>query len=249
MTPLRRALPLGCLVALVVVACVPRSGPTQPSTFDMGGIYTEAALTLQAYTQQAPTVAAPTSTASPTPYASPTLIPPAPTLTVSAATRCYAGPGTNYGLVITIQPKVAATVLAQATADKYWLIAVPGYANLECWLSGQDATVTGSTSSLPLPDLPAPSIYTLSEPRNLRFVCRIGSEVSVTLRWTNTEANQTGVRIYRNNRVIATLRGFQTSYGQSFVYHGNRRGLTYGVQAYNDVGVSSIVTITLDRCQ
>ncbi len=121
------------------------------------------------------------------------------------------------------------------------------------------STMTPATAPLlPLPTFPTlatpqVSIFNLSEPKNLHASCSSvadGSNKStwtVSLRWTNTEPNQLGVRIYRNGRQIATLRAGARSYDEEFVHRG-KGSVTYGVQAYNASSVSGIVTVDLRHC-
>lgn len=221
------------------------------------------AQTLQALTQQAPS-ATPTST--PVPTATATNIPLPATLSVSTATDCRAGPSANYGFVITIRPGTVVTVVGKDIADNYWIINVPGYPGTVCWISGQYAQVVGDVGSLPSPATPLASNYTLSEPRNLRVSCSSddlsddhwgdpdddpwhdASEWSVVFRWTNTEPDQTGVRVYRNGHLVATLGAHATSYAESFVHRGKHHEVTYGVQAFNRTAVSSIVTVDVRHC-
>jgi hypothetical protein len=218
------------------------------------------AQTLQAYTQAALSFT-PASSPTPSSTATPTNTSEPPTLSVSSATNCYAGPRTNYGFVITIRPGTIVTVAGKDTADNYWIIDVPGYPGTVCWLSGQYAAVSGDTASLPAPATPLASMYTLSEPRNLRLSCwsesdsgtpepwwHHESETTVNFRWTNTDPDQTAVRVYRNGWRIATLGAHASSYTDT-LFHDWRHGVTYGVQAANGSQVSSIVSIDLRRCR
>ncbi|MGZ6317129.1 MAG: hypothetical protein ACXWNQ_07705 [Anaerolineales bacterium] len=227
--------------------------PTQQSTVQ-NQVATMVAGTVQAFTQMA-------LSATPAATLTPTNTPLPPTLSVSVATNCYAGPRTDYGFVITIYPGTTVTVVGKDTADNSWIIDVPGYPGTVCWLSGQNAKITGNTVGLPAPATPVISIYTLSEPRNLRVSCTSeslsgtpepwwhnASEWTVVFRWTNTDADQTGVRVYRNGWHLATLGGRASSFTESF-FHQGRHGVTYAVQAVTSARVSSIVSIDLDHCR
>jgi hypothetical protein len=70
----------------------------------------------------------------------------------------------------------------------------------------------------------------------------------VTFRWTNTDPDQSGVRIYRNGWQVTTLGAHASSYTETLT-HSWRHGLTYGVQAFTRTAVSSIVTIELHHCR
>ncbi len=203
----------------------------------------------------------PTSTDTPssTPTETPTNTPTPPSLSVSAATNCYAGPSNRYGLVYTMRPGITALLIGMDAADSYWIISVPGYPGTVCWLSSQYAQVTGDTGSLPSPATPLASNYTLSEPKNLRISCSSvpytgdadddASAWTVVLRWTNTEPNQTGVRLYRYGRQIATLGSHASSYTDYFIHYDFHSGVRYGVQAVNAGAVSSIVWIHMNSCR
>jgi hypothetical protein len=262
MASFNRFLGAFCALALAAMACgvtvdlgiqppaapvVQISGPEQVATI--------VAQTLQAFTQQALS-ATPLATSSPTPSRFP--VPAA--LSVSVATECYAGPSSNYGFVITLRPGAMAKVVGQDPADNDWIIEAPGYPGTVCWLSGQYAKVTGDTSSLPAPATPVASTYTLSEPRNLRISCSSESawatpepwwhhesEATVTFLWTNTDPDQSGVRIYRNGWQVTTLGAHASSYTETLT-HNWRHELTYGVQAFTRTAVSSIVTIEMHHC-
>lgn len=262
MVRVRRLVIVSCIIALVILACGASidlgTSPTQQPS-GQGQISTMVAQTVEAFAQQALSATA-ANTATPTSTAVPTNTPVPPTLSVSVATNCYAGPNTNYGFVITIYPGKIVTVVGKDTADNYWIIDVPNYPGTVCWLSGQHASLSGDTSNVPAPATPVISIYTLSEPRRLRFSCTSkslsgtpepwwynASEWTVVLRWTNTDPDQTGLRIYRNGWHLATLGAHATSFTDSFFHH-RHLDVTYGVQAVSGTAVSSIVTIDVDHC-
>ena len=217
MATIKKLLVLFCILTLVTLACgvtadlgtSPSSTPTNQLT-NMDQVSTMVAQTLQALTQEA-LLATPAYTPTPVATATPTNTPVPPTLSVSVATNCYAGPSTSYGFVITIYPGTTVTVVGKDTGDNYWIIDVPGYPGTLCWLSGQYASISGDTSDLSAPATTAASIYTLDEPTNLRVSCHRqvfptptpggswsghgwhGGPVTVSLHWRNTDPDQTGV--------------------------------------------------------
>jgi hypothetical protein len=219
------------------------------------------AQTLQAFTQEALSAApayTPTLPATPTPTN--TELP--PTLSVSVATNCYAGPSTHYGFVITIYPGISVAVIGKDIADNYWIIDVPNYPGTICWLSGQYASVDGDTNNLSAPATPAISIYTLNEPTSLRVTSctsqpfggtpgpwwHNASQWTVVIRWRNMDDEQTAVKVYRNGYRIDTLGGHATTFSDTFWHHNWHDDVTYGVQAANSYSVSSIVTVEVDHC-
>jgi hypothetical protein len=269
----KKLLALFCILALAMLACgvtvdLGTSSRTSTPTSSLSSsdqVSTSVAQTLQALTQEA-FLATPANTSTPTPTATITNTPMPPTLSVSVATDCYAGPSTHYGFVITIYPGTTVTVKGKDPGDNYWIIDVPGYPGTLCWLSGQYASVSGDTTDLSVPATTT-ILYALSEPDHLHISCyrpappptpgpgtpwphHWGSGGGrVVFSWRNTEPTQTNVRVYRDGYRIATLGGGATSYTDddfgSWGWHG---GMTYGVQAVNSYAVSSIETIDTGNC-
>ncbi len=265
MSSTRRFLVAFGLLAGTALACgVSVDLGTKPAgtpTFQQSGldqVSTMVALTLQAFTQEAPTATA-TPTDTPVP---PTVIP--PTLTVSTDTNCYAGPGTNYGFVITLHPGTIAVPVGKESSPNYWLIQTPNYAGSTCWVAGTYATLAGDFNNLPEVSAPSLVSYTLSEPKSLNVSCTSqaitssghhhddwhdnSSDWTVYFTWKNTEPNQSAVRVYRNGRLIATLGAHAGSYTDEFRHEGHHTDATFGVQAVNGYRVSSIVTIDVRHC-
>ena len=276
MMTLKKLLALFFIFALGTLACsftvdlgTSPSSTSTPTPSGLNQVSTMVAQTLSALTQQA-VLATPSNTSTPTATPTPTNTPVPPTLSVSVATDCYAGPSTHYGFVITIYPGTTVTVGGKDPGDNYWIIDVPGYPGTTCWLSGQYASVTGDTTNLSAPATTMVVAYTLSEPTNLRISCKRtyypsptpggswtghgwqGGQFTATLHWRNTDSSQTGVRIYRDGYRVTTLGGGATSFTDSFSGWGWGwnwgGGTTYGVQAVNSYAVSSIVTIDTGNC-
>jgi hypothetical protein len=245
-------------------ASVPSNTPTVQQSYQ-DQLATIVAATLQELTAEAPT-ATPTSTPAPT------VIP--PTLSVSADTNCYAGPGTSYGFVITVHPGTIVVPVGKDTAANYWVIETPNYPGSTCWLSGAYAILTGDISSLP--EVPPSSLttYTLSEPKSLKVSCTStdissdddhhwgwgwhhgnsgfhdnSSDWTVYFSWRNTEPNAYYVRVYRNGYLLATLGAHASSYTSTFRHWGHYYDeVTFGVQAVKGNQVSSIETIDVRHC-
>ncbi len=251
---------LACSITLDL-GTLPGAQPTRPIS-GLDQVATMVAQTFQAQTLQASSA---TPTASPTVTATATAAnTPAPvTLTVGANTNCRAGPGTDYGLVITLHPGTIVTVIGKDTLDNYWIIAVPNYAGTYCWIAGQYAAVSGDTGNLA--EVPTPYVpysYTLDEPSRLRVSCHSQTILltppppsghnpvvwTVVFNWKNTDPDQTGIRVYRNGHRIATLGAHANSITDVVYRFRHHEGVTYGVQAFNSSEVSSIVTIDVDHC-
>ena len=77
-------------------------------------------------------------------------------VTVTTATNCRMGPGTEYEIVLTVNPGMSFEVVGANRSLNYWIIRNP--AGGTCWLWGQYAIVTGDTSTLPeYPPPPTPT--------------------------------------------------------------------------------------------
>jgi hypothetical protein len=164
-------------------------------------------------------------------------------------------------------PGMFSTVVGSDPARNYWLITVPGSPGAVCWLWGYYATVSGDISALPAAATFTPTglVYSLSEPKNLSAACSAepyqddgddeendiddASAWTVIFRWMNTEPNQQGVRVYRNNQRIATLSPGARSYTDYFIHYDYYHGARYGVQAYSGNAVSAIVWTYMNSCR
>lgn len=127
------------------------------------------------------------------------------------------------------------------------VINVPNYPGTVCWLSGQYASVTGDTNNVPVPATPIASNSSEPPSGTPEAWSHNPSEWAVMLRWVSTDPDQTAVRVYRNNRHIATLGAHASVYTDVFL-HNWHWDVTYGVQAVNSSEVSSIVTVEVDHC-
>ena len=124
-----------------------------------------------------------------------------PTLTgvllqVSNPTNCRVGPGKIYDKVSVLEPGKTVNVIARNASAEYWVIENPkGSGN--CWVWGYYASVTGSTSSLPIwepPHTPTPTNVTLKvsvdtncrtgpgKPYDIITILRVGKVADVIAR-------------------------------------------------------------------
>jgi len=283
--PVKRFLAPFCILALAVIACGVTvdlgTSPSGTSAHQLTGVdqvSTMVEQTLQALTQEALS-ATPANTPTPDGTATPVNTPLPPTLSVSLATNCYAGPSTHYGFVITIYPGTTVAVVGKDTADNYWVIDVPGYPGTVCWLSGQYANLSGDTA-----DLSAPAttmiLYALSAPDHLRISCNRPTQPrpawtpfptpGAGTPWPHHPGNgwQGGngwhgsggsvVFSWRNTDPDQTgLRVYRDGYRVATLGGGatsysdgwHGGGGTYGVQAFNSTEISSIETISTGNCR
>jgi hypothetical protein len=124
----------------IIVACSLPSGakPEQP---DYVATITAQALLISPTESQ-------TETAEPSTDA----IPSAPTVNVTSPTNCRTGPGTEYDLVLAVNPGQTFEIVGKGAPDNYWIINNPTGGT--CWLWGQYAVVSGNANAVP--DYPPP---------------------------------------------------------------------------------------------
>ncbi len=216
-------------------------------------------------TPPVPGTPTPQAMTSPTPLATPGT----PQIKVTSPTNCRSGPSTSYDLVFTANPGLSYTIVGAYTGGSYWIIDNP--VGGTCWLFGQSAVVTGNTAILPdfpTPPLPqeeqeaaqapaAPAVpsapQSLSESSSCTSGFRGGVPVwieGITLNW-NPAAGPTGYQVFKNNVLSATLGARATGFHADVRYDKSASGngpFTYGVDAFNGVGVSSMLLIEVPRC-
>jgi hypothetical protein len=88
-----------------------------------------------------------TATESPEPSVTPT--PEAPKAEVVRETNCRVGPAGNYDLVATYQVGQKLEVVAKDLGAGYWFVKNPDNPDEQCYLLGQNITISGDTSALP----------------------------------------------------------------------------------------------------
>lgn len=107
------------------------------------------------FTPEFPT-ATPTAILSPTPLFTATST--IPFISVSVATNCRVGPGRVYDRVGALLVGQTAEVIGRNQVSNYWYIREPTR-NVNCWLWGEYATVTGNFAAMPVftpPPTPTP---------------------------------------------------------------------------------------------
>jgi hypothetical protein len=134
----RHLAPISVLVLALIACNIQASQSSQP---DLPGTITAQALTLQARGSTAiPAIGTPSE----------------PWISVTSSTECRAGPGTQYGILFTLNPGGAARVVGKNAATGHWIIENP--AGDPCWLPEQDAVFTGDAGALT--DYPVPAAPT-----------------------------------------------------------------------------------------
>ncbi len=187
--------------------------------------------------------------------------PTVPQLSVTSATPCRMGPGKAYDLVFTANPGADYTVVGQYNRGGYWIIANP--LGGSCWLSAQNAVVSGSTVGLPA--YPAPALEeptTMPRPTALGNLfasrtCTAGVRGTtpiwiegVSLSW-NPSHGETGYQVFRDGTQIFTLPAGALNYDVVIRYDQGGSGPlfdSFGVQAFNSSGTSPRSSVTIARC-
>lgn len=192
-----------------------------------------------------------TETPSLTPTITLTPTPSVPEVTVTSATNCRTGPGTEYDLLYTLQPGQVAQIVGKDTPDNYWVITFPG--GTTCWLWGQYAVVTGNVAALaeyPVPPTPTPSVPAAPSGLKIHKDCNneaLRVRVDVELSWQDNATNEEGYYIYRNGDLLATLGANATSFSDT-TYQATAIGpgidpsIEYAVQSFNEAGKSKKIS-------
>ncbi len=106
-----------------------------------------------------PSAETPQPSLTPSATVTPTATQGKPTVSVSVDTNCRTGPGKVYDWIGGLLVGEKAEVVGRSTDGQYWVIKNPDQSG-ECWLWGNYATVTGSTTDLPRytpPPTPTPA--------------------------------------------------------------------------------------------
>lgn len=131
------------------------SGATQTAISGLPVDLLETTTPFPTSTPELPTLS-PTVTLTSTPIFTATPI--VPMISVSVATNCRVGPGKVYDRVGALLVGQVAEVIGRNEMSNYWYIREPNR-NVNCWLWGEYATVTGNFAALPVytpPPTPTP---------------------------------------------------------------------------------------------
>lgn len=71
--------------------------------------------------------------------------------------------------------------------------------------------------------------------------------MTMDLAWTNLASNATGIKVYRDGQVVATLGPDSTSYTDTF-FLASGKTASYYIEAYGDTGQADTSTIKVS-CQ
>ncbi len=195
-----------------------------------------------------PTAVLPSATPEPTPTAT-TAITLFPTVTFLEQVVCRLGPDVNYYPVVTF-PVGATTQVQGRSEDSGWLLVLSQAKNksLTCWAPVASVEELANLSSFivsvapPLPVGPTKATVT-------KVACGNRSGIGpLTLYWSPV-VDGVGYYVYRNGNNHATV------YGGYYVDHDTPNSktpydYTYGVQAFNSVGLSKVTaSISVTICK
>lgn len=168
-------------------------------------------------------------------------------LTIKESVNCRSGPGQSYAIIFAYLPGASAEIVGQYPTDNYWIVKLPN-SNDTCWIWGEYATATGSYWVVPTATIPPTATASAPErPGSLfyNFECPYGNLTTV-INWADNADNETGYRVYRNDQLIAELPANSKTYTDTTTTDGTN--VTYGVEAFNEAGVSERRIITFN-CQ
>ncbi|MBE9480016.1 MAG: hypothetical protein IMY80_08630, partial [Chloroflexi bacterium] len=156
---------------------------------------------------------------------------------------CRKGPGTEYGTSAGYELGQETELIGRSEPGRQpWWFTV-----LRCWVSDSTVETSGPVNELQIVPAPPTSVPPPAAPARLRvvnWVCNT-KQYSLNLEWIDMADNENGYRVYRDGQLIATLSAGVTSYADS-----PPRGAahTYGVEAFNDSGVSDRPIIKDQGC-
>lgn len=100
------------------------------------------------------TVELPTATTASTLTPEPTGTSSVPMISVSVATNCRIGPGTQYERVGMLLVGATTEIVGRDAFGQYWYVRNPSFGPPYCWISGKYAAITGNPFSLPVQQVP-----------------------------------------------------------------------------------------------
>jgi hypothetical protein len=216
---------------------------------------TSIALTVEAHLLSIPSPAAvterailPSPSATTTPLNAPTAtITPTysvPMLRLLENTNCRSGPGTEYPIIHTYLIWKELEIIGAYPQLNYWLVKSPESPSGECWLWGGHVEIKGSYWSVP--SVTPPPTVTPAPPaapalQEWTFNCNVGL-MTVSIRWTDRAADESGYRIIRNDQSVAELPAGSNTYTETIPYASGDR-FVYFVEVYNPNGFTRSTAI------
>jgi hypothetical protein len=236
------------VAAFVLAACKPTATPVPPVSVTATQAVATNPVAPTATQPPVPAVTATSAaTATATSAATATVAPTATTqLTAqvipSINAYCRKGPGTNYYEITYLDQGTAYNVIGRNSLNTWWLVQAPG--NVTCWMGDPGASQQGPVNQVaialvqPLPVTPA----TFVESNTCDTTAHT---LHVLFNWSAV-TNVTGYRIYRNGTQITDAGPTATAFTDSSAPTGTN--LVYELEAHNDYGVASLITVSVPTC-
>lgn len=211
----------------------------------------------------------------PTPSATaipPTFTPtPIPQLTVNQSVECRTGPSTDYDVVASYEPGQQVDLAGRNNDQSFWI--VRNESGRECWIEAQAASVSlGGTGSLPEltpPPVPTPAPPAAPSGISGSYVCepiikkspygpvgapgdnsnflRVGTDILITITWQDNADDESNYQILKGREGHAVLPPDTTEFRETISYSTVtiNAGFLYAVLAFNDIGSSSKIELTI----
>lgn len=159
--------------------------------------------------------------------------------------NCRTGPGINYERVFQTKPGDSFRIVGYLPPGFFVISTGAG----DCWVTSQFVTPAGDLKAVPTVTLPptpiggTPDAPSFSK-NGWQWFCYGSGQVEVELSWRDNADNEKGYRIYRNGELVAELSANSTYYKEVILYPGGQ-GLTYRVEAFNEIGAAGASTEVL----
>jgi hypothetical protein len=133
-----------------------------------------------------------------------------------------------------------AEIVGLPSKGNYWVIKNPNGEG-KCWVAGDYARISGSIQALPTivaPPTPTPIPPSAPTWKTWNYSCEFasgGSNVTVSLVWTDHSNNEDGFYVYRNDEVAANLAPDTTSF-TDVTFLASGQSVTYSIEVYNEAG-------------
>jgi CSLREA domain-containing protein len=181
---------------------------------------------------------------------------------VTSDTLCWEGPGGQYKVVSSVQQNTPVVLLGVGAIGDWFIIDNPRFPGVPCWLDADDVEIDpgldlNTLRVFPVPRLPTPTPTPNplpQAPSNL-YVASEGCDQTnyvITLGWNDNSTNEQGFRLYRqgpndNGPVLLHATGPNTTTYTDQVSDGAT--YLYFVEAFNEVGVSARIQISVPTTQ
>jgi len=155
------------------------------------------------------------------------------------ATNCRTGPGQSYEVLFTLLPGASVEIAGRYPTNNYWTVKVEGL-DEPCWMWGEYATPSGSYWAVP--SVTPPATLTPGPPNapsfsNWEYSCGLNN-ATVTLKWNDRSDDESGYRIYRNDKLVTELPPNSTAFSEVIDVEVGEN-ITYRIEVFNGAGASS----------